>query len=196
MARRNPARFPGEDEFERRREGYDYAGTPLRPGPNVYGGSRYGGGGYGRGYEGPPDPGHRWQPPPPPDRFWHGDFNPYGDEGTGAPGRDPYYGALGYRDQAEGQVSYYHPRMPGRARPRGPKGYQRSDERLQEAICEALMHADYIDSSDVTVLVQDGVAILEGTVPVRSMRYAIEDIADACPGVKDIDNRIRVAPGG
>src|SRR5690606_858023 len=36
------------------------------------------------------------------DRFWHGDFNPYDDD-YGAPGRDPYYGALGYGDRPREQ---------------------------------------------------------------------------------------------
>jgi hypothetical protein len=34
--------------------------------------------------------------------------------------------------------------------------------------------------------------VLEGTVPSRHMKHAIEDLVDACPGVQDIDNRIRV----
>jgi len=34
--------------------------------------------------------------------------------------------------------------------------------------------------------------VLDGTVPERRMKHAIEDLVDACPGVQDIDNRIRV----
>jgi osmotically-inducible protein OsmY len=34
--------------------------------------------------------------------------------------------------------------------------------------------------------------VLEGTVPERRMKHAIEDLADACPGIQDIENRIRV----
>lgn len=76
--------------------------------------------------------------------------------------------------------------------PPGPKGYQRSDERLREDISDRLMQARYIDSSDVTVGVSDAKVVLEGTVPERRMKHAIEDLVDACPGVQDIDNRIRV----
>lgn len=75
---------------------------------------------------------------------------------------------------------------------RGPKGYQRSDERLREDISERLMQAGDIDSSDVTVSVVAGKVTLEGTVPDRHMKHAIEDLADACPGVQDVDNKIRV----
>lgn len=76
--------------------------------------------------------------------------------------------------------------------PPGPKGYQRSDERLCEDISERLMQARYIDSSDVTVQVSGAKVVLEGTVPERRMKHAIEDLVDACPGVQDIENRIRV----
>lgn len=80
----------------------------------------------------------------------------------------------------------------GRRYPPGPKGYQRSDERLREDISERLMESRYIDSSDVTVEVSAAKVVLEGTVPERRMKHAIEDLVDACPGVQDIDNRIRV----
>jgi osmotically-inducible protein OsmY len=81
---------------------------------------------------------------------------------------------------------------PGMFRGRGPKGYQRSDERLREDISERIMQAYHIDSSEVTVEVRGGKVVLEGTVPDRRMKHAIEDLADAAPGVQDIENRIRV----
>jgi hypothetical protein len=74
----------------------------------------------------------------------------------------------------------------------GPKGYTRSDDRLREDISERLMMADSVDSSDVTVSVKDAKVTLEGRVPDRRMKHAIEDLVDNCPGVQDIDNRIRV----
>jgi osmotically-inducible protein OsmY len=37
-----------------------------------------------------------------------------------------------------------------------------------------------------------GKVTLEGTVPSRYMKHYIEDLADGCPGVQDIENRIRV----
>jgi hypothetical protein len=54
------------------------------------------------------------------------------------------------------------------------------------------MQAAHIDSSEVTVNVVGGKVTLEGTVPDRYMKHSIEDLADQCPGVQDIDNRIRV----
>jgi hypothetical protein len=85
---------------------------------------------------------------------------------------------------------------PQRRYPQGPKGYTRSDERLREDISERLMQAYDIDSSEVTVQVQGGKVVLEGTVPNRYMKHAIEDIADGAPGVQDVDNRIRVTSSG
>ena len=79
-----------------------------------------------------------------------------------------------------------------RRRPPAPKGYQRSDERLREDISERLMEARHLDSSDVTVDVSGAKVVLDGTVPERRMKHAIEDQTDACPGVQDIENRIRV----
>jgi osmotically-inducible protein OsmY len=93
-----------------------------------------------------------------------------------------------------GYDSQYGPREQGRYG-RGPKGYQRSDERLQEDICERLMADGYIDASEVTVAVKEGKVTLEGTVGERRMKHRIEDLVDECMGVKDIDNRIRVVRG-
>jgi hypothetical protein len=79
-------------------------------------------------------------------------------------------------------------------RGRGPKNYTRSDERIQEDINERLWDADDVDASDVTVEVKDGEVTLRGNVEHRGIKHRIEDIADACSGVKDIHNEIRVQP--
>jgi hypothetical protein len=100
----------------------------------------------------------------------------------------------GYGQSGYGQSAYRQGRQQRRY-PLGPKGYTRSDERLREDISERLMQAYDIDSSEVTVQVVGGKAVLEGTVPSRYMKHAIEDIADAAPGVQDVDNRIRVIGG-
>ena len=72
--------------------------------------------------------------------------------------------------------------------------YQRSDERLCADISERLLKIPDLDCSDVTVAVSGAKVVLDGTVPERRMKHAIEDLVDACPGVQDIDNRIRVKP--
>ncbi|MBI0325605.1 BON domain-containing protein [Burkholderia plantarii] len=76
---------------------------------------------------------------------------------------------------------------------RGPKGYTRSDERIREDVCERLAYAIDIDVSDVSVTVTDACVRLDGTVPERWMKHEIEDLADSCVWVRDVDNRVRVA---
>jgi len=49
-----------------------------------------------------------------------------------------------------------------------------------------------LDVSDVRVSVAGGKVTLEGTVSARRMKPYIEALVDACPGVQDIDNRLRV----
>jgi hypothetical protein len=159
------------------------------------------------GYE-PFEPGH---PREEGTRFGGGAFPRY--LGTGFPGRGGpgftggYYGFGSGSLEPDWRAGRRHPAggeeerrpeddgrapAPERRYPLGPKGYQRSDERLREDISERLMEASYIDSSEVTVAVSGAKVVLEGTVPDRRMKHAIEDLVDACPGVQDIDNRIRV----
>jgi osmotically-inducible protein OsmY len=76
---------------------------------------------------------------------------------------------------------------------KGPKNYHRSDDRIHEDICERLWADPTLDVGDVEVHVHDGNVRLDGTVRLRRMKHAIEDIAASCSGVADIDNRIRVA---
>ena len=75
---------------------------------------------------------------------------------------------------------------------RGPKHYRRSDERIREDVCEQLMRSGHIDSSDVDVTVRECTVILDGTVPDRRTKHAIEDLADACLGVLDREQVARV----
>ena len=74
----------------------------------------------------------------------------------------------------------------------GPKNYTRSDERLTEDLCERLTMDHDIDASDIEVKVAQGTATLEGTVSQRWMKHRAEDLADGCPGVRSVENRIKV----
>lgn len=99
-----------------------------------------------------------------------------------------------FRDQPGGGYGAPYPGPYGRpgGERRGPKDYVRSDERIREAVCERLFDQEWIDVSDVSVQVNEGCVLLEGTVAERRMKHAVEDIADSCLGVRDVDNRIRV----
>lgn len=74
----------------------------------------------------------------------------------------------------------------------GPRNYSRSDERINEDLCERLTDDPDVDASDLEVKVSGGTVTLEGTVDERWMKHRAEDLADACSGVRNVENRIRV----
>jgi osmotically-inducible protein OsmY len=75
---------------------------------------------------------------------------------------------------------------------RGPKGYQRSDERIKEQVSDRLMDDDDIDATEITVEVKSGEVTLTGTVNTREEKRAAEDAAERTPGVRDVQNHLRV----
>jgi hypothetical protein len=79
---------------------------------------------------------------------------------------------------------------------RGPKGYQRSDERIREDVCERLTQHGDIDASEIEVRVENGEVTLTGTVDDRQSKRLAEDIVDAVPGVKQVQNQLRISGGG
>jgi osmotically-inducible protein OsmY len=80
----------------------------------------------------------------------------------------------------------------GEHRGRGPKGYQRSDERIHEEICECLTDDHFIDASDIEIAVQGGIVTLTGTVSSRHEKRRAEDLIENLSGVQDINNSLRV----
>jgi BON domain len=79
---------------------------------------------------------------------------------------------------------------------RGPRNYQRSDERVREDVCERLTMDPHVDASGVEVQVRDGEVILGGTVSDRAQKYRAEDLVESIRGVRDISNQIRVRRAG
>jgi len=75
---------------------------------------------------------------------------------------------------------------------RGPKGYQRSDDRIKEQLSDRLMDDDDIDATEITVEVKNGEVTLTGTVNSREEKRAAEDIAEQSPGVREVQNHLRV----
>jgi osmotically-inducible protein OsmY len=80
----------------------------------------------------------------------------------------------------------------GGFRGKGPKGYQRSDERLTEEINDRLTYDDDIDASEISVAVAGGEATLSGTVNARSEKRRAEDLSDDVPGITHMQNNLRV----
>lgn len=79
------------------------------------------------------------------------------------------------------------PASPGR----GPRSYQRGDDRIRADLCDKLMQG-WVDASDVDVKVKDGLVTLSGTVRSRDEKRAIEDLAEEVLGVKEVTNNIRI----
>lgn len=77
-------------------------------------------------------------------------------------------------------------------RGRGPKGYERTDDRLRELICEALTDDEHIDASGLEVQVRNHEVTLTGNVPDRRTKYAVEELVEQCGAVADINNQLRI----
>jgi len=93
-----------------------------------------------------------------------------------------YHESLGYRVKGWFQGH----------RGKGPAGYQRSDERIREHVCETLTDDDRVDASNIEVSVKDGEVTLSGTVGDRHTKRLAEDCIESLFGVKDVQNHIRV----
>lgn len=85
-------------------------------------------------------------------------------------------------------------------RGKGPKGYTRSDDRIKEDVSDALMEDSELDASDIEVSVKKGEVTLQGQVSNRQEKRRAEDCAEACAGVTDVQNNIKIrsatAPSG
>lgn len=79
---------------------------------------------------------------------------------------------------------------------RGPKGYQRSDERIKEDVCERLTQHGEIDASDMDVTVRNGEVTLQGSVPNRWTKRMAEDAVENVSGVKEVHNQLRISQPG
>jgi hypothetical protein len=76
---------------------------------------------------------------------------------------------------------------------RGPKGYQRSDDRIKEEVCELLTQHHEIDATDIEVEVRNGEVTLRGSVDDRQIKRMAEDLVEHCTGVRDVQNQLRVS---
>ena len=79
---------------------------------------------------------------------------------------------------------------------KGPKGYQRNDERTRDDVCDAIAYQGNIDASDVEVKVESGVVTLSGTVALREEKRALERLVERCRGVHEVRNELRLARWG
>ena len=73
-----------------------------------------------------------------------------------------------------------------------PDGIVCSDEDIRSEVVERLRQAAHLDSRNVSVDVQGCLVTLTGNVPDAHTKHAIEELVEGCPGVQDVENRLRV----
>ncbi len=78
-------------------------------------------------------------------------------------------------------------------RGKGPRGWQRRDQRIEEDINDLLTEDPYIDATEIEVRVNKGDVTLSGTVENRAMKRRVEDLAEDVSGVRNVENRLRPA---
>ena len=138
-----------------------------------------------------------------------GEFGGYGSQSYGTESygsRQDYGTSQGYAPQRWNQSeigrsdfdrgTVGEPIRHGRGmRGRGPKGFQRSDDRILEAVSEALEQDDYVDATNIQVTVIQGEVTLSGSVEDRSDKRHAEDVVENVPGVRNVQNQIRIGAG-
>ncbi|MFC4172280.1 BON domain-containing protein [Microvirga sp. GCM10011540] len=77
-------------------------------------------------------------------------------------------------------------------RGRGPRGYQRSDERIREDVNDRLTDDPHLDASEVEVSVSNREVTLTGTVNSRFEKRHAEDLAESVSGVTHVQNNLRI----
>lgn len=172
-----------ESEYVRGPSGYENDPEAVSPPPAYYGhegyrpGTRVGSEYYGRGYY--PAIGYErygWERP-------GGYFAPETYRERVIPVRGP---GAGYYGEGLGERGF---------RGRGPRGYQRSNERIREDVCERLTDHPAIDATDVEVDAREGVVTLQGSVEDRRQKRLADDVAESVSGVRDVNNQLEVRKG-
>lgn len=180
----------------RPRRGYGHfertEGVGAAAGYTGMGGPGWTGGGYGdpgfstSGFGGPNyGPMNRWEGRPPEAHPWAEEEHLRGTWDRDVSGR---WGSGDYRIYQEREREPQRGPYTGR----GPKGYQRSDERIREEVSERLMDDPRLDASDIEVRVSNGEITLTGTVESRRMKRHAEDLAESVRGVNDVHNQLRI----
>src|SRR6266850_2392084 len=79
---------------------------------------------------------------------------------------------------------------------REQRGYQRSDERIREDVCERMSDCGELDATDIEVRVSNAEVTLQGMVRDRQDKRLAEDLVDEVSGVREVHNQIRVSQPG
>ena len=119
--------------------------------------------------------------------YWHSERS-FGDTSRYAtvdPYATPGWNRPAYQGRERQEPSYYG---------RGPRGYQRGDERIREDICERLTEDPRIDASDIDVQVANAEVTLTGSVRTRDEKHFTENVVERIIGVREVNNNLKVRP--
>jgi hypothetical protein len=133
-----------------------------------------------------------WQDRPQDRRYEHGRYESRTNYGYGEDPYSPQRESLGYSRETSRYYREPSGQYPRCHRGKGPMNYQRSDERIRESVCEMLTDDDRIDASRMEVHVMSGDVTLTGWVDDRYAKRLTEEIVENIPGVRDIQNQLRV----
>ncbi|CDZ36282.1 Putative periplasmic or secreted lipoprotein [Neorhizobium galegae bv. officinalis] len=114
-------------------------------------------------------------------------------------GSDDYGHRRGFMERAGDEVASWfgdedaeRRRKMDEHRGKGPKGYQRSDARIEEDVNDRLSDDPVLDASNITVTVQGAEVTLDGFVSSRWDKRRAEDLVDDVSGVRHVQNNLRV----
>ncbi|RVE93048.1 BON domain-containing protein [Sinorhizobium meliloti] len=79
-----------------------------------------------------------------------------------------------------------------RHRGKGPKGYRRTDGRIQEDVSDRLSDDGALDASNIEVSVTNGEVQLNGSVSSKWAKRRAEDCAENVSGVTNVQNNLRI----
>jgi hypothetical protein len=79
----------------------------------------------------------------------------------------------------------------GRYAGRGPKNWQRSDDRIKEDVNERLTEHPQIDATEIDIQVRNGEVTVSGSVEDRRIKRMVEDLVEGVSGVKEVHNQLR-----
>jgi hypothetical protein len=133
-----------------------------------------------------------WRDSPPYIGMGHGHYAEPRHIGWSEYGPHPYAPNTRERSGAREWSSVEGWRVPGPHTGRGPRGYQRADERIRDEINERLTAHGLIDATDVECRVVNGEATLIGFVDSRAAKRAAADLAEDVYGVREVHNELRV----
>jgi len=103
-------------------------------------------------------------------------------------GGTQYGTPMNYGSQSTSTREWQGPNYTGR----GPRGYQRGDERIREDVCDRLTDDPRVDAEDIEVRVNQGEVTLSGSVRSREEKRFTEDLIERISGVREVNNNLKV----